>query len=124
MSLLPPFPVGALHDAPACLSVDVDLAGGRLRVAGRLDRTTARVLHVAMRSVALTDRTEWTVDITDLTVADHAGLRVIGAVYRRFLRHDRRLTLAGASPGLQRALTRLRLGQHVLDDAPRVSVPA
>ena len=49
-------------------------------------------------------------------MTDHTGLRAIGAAYRRLLRHDRRLTLCGASPELQRVLTRLRLGRHLLDD--------
>jgi anti-anti-sigma factor len=85
-------------------------------VAGRLDSRTARALHALVSRLLLTEQRRWVVDVAGLTVADHTGLRAIGAAYRRLLRHDRRMTLHGASPELQGVLTRLRLGRHVLDD--------
>ncbi|MGY1592050.1 STAS domain-containing protein [Geodermatophilus sp. SYSU D00708] len=55
----------------------------------------------------------WTVEVTELVV-DHAGLRAIGRAHRRALRHDRRITLRGASPALRGALSRSHLDHHVL----------
>jgi anti-anti-sigma regulatory factor len=61
----------------------------------------------------------WTVHVDELSVADHAGLPAIGRAYRRALRHDRRITLRGASPALQSALTRVHLVHRVLgNDGP------
>jgi anti-anti-sigma factor len=98
------------------LVVDVDVAAGRLTVSGRLDSRTVRALHSAVSALLLTEQRRWVLDVAAVTVTDHTGLRAIGAAYRRLLRHDRRLTLCGASPDLQRVLTRLRLGRHLLDD--------
>ncbi len=123
MSLPPSSPAGAPPHRPSLL-VEVDVASGRLRVTGRLDSRTVRVLHSAVSDLLLTEQRRWVVDVAALTVADHTGLRAIGAAYRRLLRHDRRLTLCGASPDLQRVLTRLRLGRHVLDDDRADRVPA
>lgn len=109
---------------PPSLLVEVDVAGGRLRLTGRLDARTARTLHAAVSGLLLTEQRRWVLDVATLTVTDHTGLRAIGAAYRRLLRHDRRLTLCGASPDLQRVLTRLRLGRHVLDDDAAEPVPA
>ena len=116
MSLPPPSPAGDLPDTRSTLLVEVDVPAGRLRVAGRLDSRTVRALHVVVSGLLLTEQRRWVVDVAGLTVADHSGLRAIGAAYRRLLRHDRRMTLHGASPELQRVLTRLHLGRHVLDD--------
>ena len=124
MSLPPSPPAGPLPRARPALLVEVDVAGGRLCVAGRLDSRTVRALHSAVSGVLLTEQRRWVLDVTALTVTDHTGLRAIGATYRRLLRHDRRLTLCGASPDLERVLTRLRLGRHVLDDEGAEGVPA
>ena len=120
MSLPPSSPAGA----PSALLAEVDVAGGRLRLAGRLDSRTVRVLHTVVSGLLLTEQRRWVVDVAALTVADNTGLRAIGAAYRRLLRHDRRMTLRGASPDLQRVLTRLHLGRHVLDDDLAEPVPA
>ncbi len=77
-----------------------------------------------MSGLLLTEQRRWVVDVSALTVTDHTGLRAIGAAYRRLLRHDRRMTLSGASPDLQRVLTRLRLSPHLLDDDHAEPVPA
>ena len=122
MSLPPSSPAG--DPTRSSLLVEVDVPAGRLRVAGRLDSRTVRVLHTAVSALLLTEQRRWVLDVAALTVADHTGLRAIGAAYRRLLRHDRRLTLSGASPELQRVLTRLHLGRHVLDDDDAEPVPA
>ncbi|MGY1763890.1 STAS domain-containing protein [Geodermatophilus sp. SYSU D00779] len=107
---LPPLP------SPGALLVDVDVAAGRLTVTGRLDSRTVRALHTAVSGLLLTEQRRWVLDVAAVTVTDHTGLRAIGASYRRLLRHDRRLTLYGASPELQRVLSRLRLDRHLLED--------
>jgi anti-anti-sigma factor len=122
LSLPPSSPAG--DPTRSSLLVEVDVPAGRLRVAGRLDSRTVRVLHTAVSALLLTEQRRWVLDVAALTVADHTGLRAIGAAYRRLLRHDRRLTLCGASPELQRVLTRLHLGRHVLDDDGAEPVPA
>jgi anti-anti-sigma factor len=122
LSLPPSSPVGELPRPP--LIAEVDVAGGRLRLIGRLDSRTARILHSAVSGLLLTEQRRWVLDVAALTVTDHTGLRAIGAAYRRLLRHDRRMTLSGASPDLQRVLTRLRLGPHLLDDDHAEPVPA
>lgn len=124
MPLPPSPPAGAPPPARPSLLVEVDVARGRLRVAGRLDARTVRALHAVVSDLLLTEQRRWVVDVAALTVTDHTGLRAIGAAYRRLLRHDRRLTLCGVSPDLQRVLTRLRLGRHVLDDDREDRVPA
>ena len=106
---LPPLP-------PAGALLLIDVAAVRLTATGRLDSRTVRALHSAVSALLLTEQRRWVLDVAAVTVADHTGLRAIGAAYRRLLRHDRRLTLCGASPELQRVLTRLRLGRHLLDD--------
>jgi anti-anti-sigma regulatory factor len=107
--------------------VQVDLAGGRLVLAGRLDRRTAHLLSEAVSALLAGGCPHWTVDASELTVADHAALRAIGTAYRRAIRHGRRLTILGTSPALHAALTRLRLDHHVLDPgdpAGPVPIPA
>lgn len=96
------------------LVVDVDVGTGRLTVAGGLDGRTARLLHDAVSTLLQADQAAWTVDVTGLTVADNTGLRAVIGVYLRAVRHDRRITLEGASPALQQALARMRLDRHLL----------
>ncbi len=124
MSQSPSPPGGALPDPRASLLVEVDVAGGRLCAAGRLDSRSIRTLHTVVSGLLLSEQRHWVLDVTALTVTDHTGLRAIGAAYRRMLRHGRRLTIRGASPDLQRVLTRLHLGRHVLDDGHPEPVPA
>ncbi len=120
----PPSPVGAVPDPRASLLVEVDVAGGRLRAAGRLDSRGIRALHTVVSDLLLTEQRDWALDVTALMVTDHTGLRAIGAAYRRMLRHGRRLTIRGASPELTRVLVRLHLGRHLLDDDRPEPVPA
>ncbi|MGY1704508.1 STAS domain-containing protein [Geodermatophilus sp. SYSU D00697] len=111
----------------ATVLVELDPVGGRLLLAGQLDRRTTHLLHAAVSALLEGGCTHWTVEVSDLTVADHAALRAIGAAYRRATRHGRRLTILGTSPALHGALTRLRLDRHVLapeDPVPPLAVPA
>jgi anti-anti-sigma factor len=107
-------PDPALHPGRQCLAVDV--ASGRLTVTGRLNGRTARLLHDAVSALLQTDQPAWTVDVTELTVVDHAGLRTVIGIYLRAVQHDRRITLQGASPPLERALARMRLDRHLLPE--------
>jgi anti-anti-sigma regulatory factor len=100
---------------PAPFRLDIDLGRCRIRLAGRLDRSTVHLLLDAVSALLLADGEVWTVDATDVTSCDHMGVRGIGAAYRRALRHGRRVRLIGAPPSLHRQLTRLRLDHHVLD---------
>ena len=124
MPLPPTPPARSVPDPRAPLSVEVDVAGGHLRAAGRLDSRSIRTLHTLVSGLLLSEQRHWVLDVTALTVTDHTGLRAIGAAYRRMLRHGRQLTIRGASPDLQRVLVRLRLGRHVLDDDHPEPVPA
>ena len=98
----------------ASLAVNVDVASGRLTVTGRLDGRSARLLHDAVSALLPTDQPPRTGDVAGLTVADHTGLRAVIGIYLRAVRHDRRITLHGASPALERALARMRLDRHLL----------
>jgi anti-anti-sigma regulatory factor len=96
--------------------ISVDLAVGRVAVTGRLDRGTAHLLQDALSTLLHAQHMRWQLDVSELTDVDDAGLRAVGAAYRRALRHGRHLTLQGASPPLREALTRLRLDRHILGD--------
>jgi anti-anti-sigma regulatory factor len=105
---------GARPDDSAGFTIRVDLAVGRVAVTGRLDRGTAHLLHDALSTLLHAEHTAWQLDVSELRDVDDAGLRAVGAAYRRALRHGRHLTLHGASPALRAALIRLRLDRHVL----------
>jgi anti-anti-sigma regulatory factor len=107
----------------ARFGVRVDPAAGHVVLSGRLDRRTAPLLVDAVSALLAGDCPEWTVDAAELSVADHAALRAIGAAYRRAIRHGRRLTILGTSPELHAALIRLRLDHHVLGARDRTPVP-
>jgi anti-anti-sigma regulatory factor len=98
-------------------TVHVDLVGGRIRLAGLLDRGTVHLFQEAISALLLRDHDTWVVDTTGLAGCDQIGVWAIGAAYRRALRHRRRMTLIGAPPPLQQSLARLRLDHHLLDGA-------
>ena len=99
-------------------AIRADLTTGWVHLAGRLDGSTAHLLHDAL-STLLDDRhTRWNLDLAELTGADEAGLRAVDAAYRRATRHGREFTLHGASPALQKALTRLSLDRRLLAARP------
>jgi anti-anti-sigma regulatory factor len=95
----------------------VDLVGGRIRLAGLLDRGTVHLFQEAVSALLDGNHDTWVVDTTDVTGCDQIGVWAIGAAYRRALRHNRRMTLTGAPPLLQQSLARLRLDHHLLEDA-------
>ena len=101
---------------PADFAIHFDLTVGRIAVTGRLDRRTAHLLQDALSALLHGEHMCWQLDVSELTHVDHAGLRAVGAAYRRALRHGRHLTLQGASPPLREALTRLRLDRHIFSD--------
>jgi len=103
---------------PSTFNVHLDLQAGRVTAIGRLDGRSAPLLHDAVSVLLGTERPTLTIDVSRMEVADHAALRAIGDAYRRAMRQGRRITLHGASPQLRSALTQLRLGHHLLDDAP------
>jgi anti-anti-sigma regulatory factor len=109
-------PLQVTRRANPRLVVLVDAATGRATVAGRLAGDTIPALHEAVSALLRSGPASWSVDVTQLVVADDAGLRAIAGAYRRALRHGHRLTLHGASPQLQSALVRLRLASHLLAD--------
>lgn len=99
--------------------VHLDLRAGCVTPVGSLDGRSAPLLHEAVSVVLGTESPTLTIDVSDMEVADHAGLRAIGDIYRRALRRGRRLTVRGASPQLRSVLTCVHLGHHLLfDEAP------
>jgi hypothetical protein len=64
----------------------LDLVTGHLDPVGRLDVTTALLLHDALCAL-LTPCAQWTLDVSGATVDDHHGLRVVATAYRRANRH-------------------------------------
>ena len=102
----------------------IDLPGGRVQLAGQLDRTNVHLLHDAISTLLLTDGAVWVIDATDVTACDGMGVRGIGAAYRRAVRHHRRIRLVGTPAALHRELTRLRLDHHLLgEDALAAAAP-
>ncbi|MGK5113927.1 STAS domain-containing protein [Geodermatophilus sp. CPCC 205506] len=108
---------------PSESGAHVDLVTGRLTLTGRLDVRTTHLLYDAVSALLRADHPGWTLDVGGLTDVDDAGLRALLVAYRRALRHGRRITVVGASPSLQYALTLLRLDRHVLP-AEGAPVPA
>src|SRR3954453_24048682 len=95
-------------------AVHIDAASGCLTMTGRLDTRSTPLLYDAVSALLATDQPEWTMDVTRLTVADHAGLRAMDGPYHRGVRHGRRITAQGSSPGLQHAVRWLRLDRPAL----------
>jgi hypothetical protein len=117
-------PPDDFHAGPAPFVVRLDLVGGRLELADRLDHRTAHLVHDAVSALLQTDRGVWVQDVEALSGCDHSGLRTIGTAYRRALRHARALTLVGSPAWLLVALGRLRLDHHLLAPAGMDGDPA
>jgi anti-anti-sigma regulatory factor len=100
-------PTGLHHHGFTPLLARLDLVTGRVELVGRVDRTTAHLLHDAISTLLLASCAQWTLDLSGSTVGDHHGLRAIAVTYRRATRHHRQLTLRGASPAVQRAVQQL-----------------
>jgi anti-anti-sigma factor len=100
--------------APAPFTLRLDVAGGRLEVAGELDHHTAPLVNDAIAVLAHAGTESWVLDVSGLSGHDSDCLRAISSAYRRALRTGRRMTLVGAPPSLRRALCRLRLDAHLM----------
>ena len=111
----PSRPVLVLHRARGHLTVDVDLTGGRISLAGDLDRHAAHHLLDAARTLSAVPHRRWVLEVAELRSCDAIGLRAISACYRKALRHGATMRIAGPHPGLKRALASLRLVNHLLD---------
>jgi anti-anti-sigma regulatory factor len=115
MSVPHPQSTGSGARSDPSLTVHVDLVGGRIRLAGPLDRGTVHLFQEAITALLLGEHGTWVVDTAGLIGCDQIGVWAIGAAYRRALRHNRRMTLTGAPPVLQQSLARVRLHHHLLD---------
>ena len=121
--MLPPSPLaGAEPENAPTLIVHLDLVEGRVELTGQLHRRTVHLQHDAVATLLLTECAGWTVDVTGLSSWDRLGLRTLDAIRRRALRHDRRMTFAGAPLVLRTELIRLHLQQPLHD--PRTGGPA
>lgn len=85
-----------------------------MELSGHLDFRVVHLVLDAFSTLARGQGRVWVLDATELADWDRSGLLAISAAYRLSLRHQRRLTLAGAPPRLRQALARMRLDHHVL----------
>ena len=74
----------------------IDLVDGRAELTGALDHRTAHLIGDATTALVRTSSPWWVLDVAGLTGCDHAGLRAIGAAYRKAVCHGRQLTVIGA----------------------------
>jgi anti-anti-sigma factor len=101
--------------APA-LDVDACPREGTLRLAGTLDQRTVAAFHAAVSRLLDEEPGGLVIDVAGLEACDVTGLRALSVTYRRMLVHGRRVVVTGAPPWLCRALHRIRLDAHLLDD--------
>jgi anti-anti-sigma factor len=109
----PPDPLGLR--APS-LDICVDARAGTLHLAGTLDQHTVAAFHAAVSRLLDDEPRSVVIDVAGLDACDVPGLRALSVTYRRMLVHGRRVVVTGAPPWLRRALHRLRLDAHVLED--------
>jgi anti-anti-sigma factor len=98
------------------LDVSVDPREGTLHLAGTLDQHTVPVFHAAVSRLLDQVRRRLVIDVEELDACDVTGLRALSVTYRRMLVHGRGVVVTGAPPWLCRALHRIRLDAHLLDD--------
>lgn len=103
---------------PHGFTITADLAGGRISLAGRLDRATCYHLLDVVRSLNATDHPRWAIETAGLCSGDASGLRALSACYRRALRQGAQLSIVDAPPWLQAALAAVRLDLHVMGVRP------
>lgn len=96
------------------LTVTLDLATGRIVLAGELGRRTVFQLLEAIRSMAATDHRVWMLDTRELHSCDASGLRALAVAYRQAIRRGATLTVVGAGGWLRHALATIKLDHHVL----------
>jgi anti-anti-sigma factor len=98
------------------LGVRLDVRDGILHLAGTLDLHTVADFHAAVSKLLDEVPGSLAIDVAELDACDVTGLRALSVTYRRTLVHDRRVVVTGAPPWLRRALHRIRLDAHVLED--------
>ena len=98
------------------LRVRLDAGEGTLHLAGTLDSHTAATFHAGISRLLEQVRRRLVIDVTGLDSCDVGGLRALSVAYRRTLVAGRRVVVTGAPPWLCRALHRIRLDAHVLED--------
>lgn len=96
------------------LTVNADLASGRIVLIGELGRRTAFQLLDAARKMAATDHRVWMLDTRELHSCDASGLRALAVAYRQAIRRGATLTVVGAGGWLRHALATIKLDHHVL----------
>lgn len=98
------------------LDVRLDVCEGTLHLGGTLDRHTVAAFHAAVSRLFDQARRGWVIDVEGLDSCDVTGLRALSVAYRRALMHGRRIKVAGSPPWLCRALERIRLDAHLLEE--------
>jgi anti-anti-sigma factor len=98
------------------LGVRLDARDGTLYLAGTLDLHTVAAFHAAVSRLLDEARRRWVIDVEGLESCDVTGLRALSTAYRRTLVRGRRVVVTGAPPWLCRALERIRLDAHLLED--------
>src|SRR5947209_5910565 len=78
MSIPPPRLTGLEPGSGPYFTVHVDLVGGRIRLAGLLDRGTVYLFQEAISALLLGEHGTWVVDTSDITGCDHIGVWAIG----------------------------------------------
>ncbi len=104
---------------PSQLTVSVTVATGRITLAGDLNRRTVRHLLDAVRTLDVVHQVRWVFDVVGVTDYDDAGVRALGACYRRAVRRGAQMTVVGAGDRLHTALSRVRLDHHVIGGGRR-----
>jgi anti-anti-sigma regulatory factor len=104
----PTFAAGPADRHDPSFTIGLDLVRGRLEVAGPLGRDTTHLFHDAIVTLLVCDCPWWTVDLSELTACERAGVRAIAGACRWAQQQNRRIVLVGTPPWLQRELTRLQ----------------
>jgi anti-anti-sigma factor len=87
---------------PFLLSIDIPAA--RIRVRGELDRRHVHRLDEAVAVLTHSASPSWSVDVSDLTFCDAAGLRALLRARRLAEHTGRGFDVVGPSPCLRRLL--------------------
>jgi len=98
------------------LDVVADARDGTLRLAGTLDQHTVAPFHAAVSRLLHEESDGLVIDVEGLQACDVTGLRALSVTYRRTLVRGGTVVVTGAPPWLCRALRRIRLDGHLLED--------
>ncbi|MQA84657.1 MAG: anti-sigma factor antagonist [Streptosporangiales bacterium] len=86
-----------------------NLAGEVVRVAGRLDASTAAEVRPRLHGALERGSGDLILDLSELEVIDVTGLGLLVGLHRRAMRTDRRLVLRDVPPRVMRVLAVTRL---------------